>query len=69
MKVAYTVAVITILYVIASVGFILPFLISAASSILVAVGIAYIISMPVVLYGLYKVSSKAVQKEIEIENS
>lgn len=68
MKVAYILVVATILYLFASFGFILPFLISAPSTILVVLGVAYIISMPVVLYRVYQVFYKAFNKPTTKEN-
>jgi len=65
----YGLIVLAGLYIIASFGVVLPFLISAASNVLVMVGIAYIISMPVVIYAIIKYAKRPTNKEIKIENS
>ena len=42
--------VLLILYIIVSLGWILPFLISSKSDELPLIGVVYIVSMPVILY-------------------
>lgn len=65
----YGLLVLAIVYVVASVGFILPFLISAASTSLVVAGIVYMCSMPLILYKIYGIVKSILTKETEIGNS
>lgn len=65
----YGLLTLAVVYVFLSVGLILPFLMSAASTSLVVAGFAYIISMPVVLYKMYEAVKSILTKETEIENS
>lgn len=46
----YLKIVLLILYIIVSLGWILPFLISSKSDELPLIGVVYIVSMPVILY-------------------
>jgi hypothetical protein len=46
----YLKIVLLVVYILVSLGWILPFLISSKSDELALIGIAYIISMPVIIY-------------------
>lgn len=61
----YLKIVLLIVYIIVSLGWILPFLISSKSDELPLIGVIYIVSMPVILY----YSGKSIYKQlINIQN-
>lgn len=65
----YGIVVLAVLYLLVSFGFVLPFLFSAASDVLVIAGVIYLITMPINSYLMYKSAKRMVKKETEIENS
>jgi hypothetical protein len=56
----YLKIVLLIIYIIVSLGWILPFLISSKSDELPLIGVVYIVSMPVILY----YSGKSIYKQL-----
>ena len=67
MKLYLTIIIFTV-YLIASFGFLLPYLISAADNYLVMEGVVYIISIPVIGYYTIKSIINQIKNKIKPQN-